>query len=131
MLFPVYVHVGDKDHAHGVTIPDLPGCFSAADEWEDLPRMVQEAVELYFEGEEMEIPEPTALDKLMEREEYQGGAWLMVDIDEENIHPKTVRLNISMPESLVRKVDGYAKAHHLSRSAFLAKAAQEAMEDRG
>jgi predicted RNase H-like HicB family nuclease len=45
MLFPVYVHVGDKDHAHGVTIPDLPGCFSAADEWEDLPRMVQEAVE--------------------------------------------------------------------------------------
>nr|WP_295580638.1 type II toxin-antitoxin system HicB family antitoxin [uncultured Lamprocystis sp.] len=30
MLYPVYVHPGDADHAHGVTIPDFPGCFSAA-----------------------------------------------------------------------------------------------------
>jgi len=35
MLYPVYVHLGDETHAHGVTIPDFPGCFSAAD---DLPR---------------------------------------------------------------------------------------------
>ena len=30
MLYPVYVHIGDADHAHGVTFPDFPGCFSAA-----------------------------------------------------------------------------------------------------
>ena len=33
MLYPVYVHPGDESHAHGVTFPDFPGCFSAADEW--------------------------------------------------------------------------------------------------
>ncbi len=27
MLYPVYVHMGDEDHAHGITIPDFPGCF--------------------------------------------------------------------------------------------------------
>ena len=32
MLYPVYVHVGDDQYAHSVTIPDFPGCFSAADE---------------------------------------------------------------------------------------------------
>ncbi len=33
MLYPAYIHIGDDQHAHGVTIPDFPGCFSAADEW--------------------------------------------------------------------------------------------------
>ena len=34
MLYPVYVHTGDTDHAHGVTFPDFPGCFAAADRWD-------------------------------------------------------------------------------------------------
>ena len=45
MLYPVYIHMGDADHAHGVTFPDFPGCFSAVDDWIDLPAAVQEAVE--------------------------------------------------------------------------------------
>jgi hypothetical protein len=31
MLYPVYVH-RDLESSHGVTFPDFPGCFSAADE---------------------------------------------------------------------------------------------------
>jgi predicted RNase H-like HicB family nuclease len=50
MLYPVYVQVGDADHAHGVSFPDFPGCFSAADTWSDLPAAVQEAVEAHFNG---------------------------------------------------------------------------------
>ena len=50
MLYPVYVHVGDDQYAHSVTIPDFPGCFSAADEWDDLPANIQEAVELHIDG---------------------------------------------------------------------------------
>ena len=58
MLYPVYVHLGDDNHAHGVTIPDFPGCFYAADDWDLLPTNIQEAIELYCEGEDMEIPVP-------------------------------------------------------------------------
>lgn len=50
MLYPVYVHPGDADHAHGVTLPDFPGCFCAADDWQALPGVLQEAAELYCEG---------------------------------------------------------------------------------
>ena len=81
MLYPVYVQLGDENHAHGVTIPDFPGCFSAADDWDLLPANIQEAIELYCEGEDMEIPVPTLLEKLMSNPEYEGGAWLLVDVD--------------------------------------------------
>jgi len=59
MIYPVYVHLGDAEHAHGATIPDFPGCFSAADDWQDLPAKIQEAIEVYCEGEALEIPAPT------------------------------------------------------------------------
>ena len=65
MLYPVYVHVGDADHAHGVTFPDFPGCFSAVDDWSDLPAAVQEAVEAHFSGEADAAPPPTPLELLM------------------------------------------------------------------
>jgi predicted RNase H-like HicB family nuclease len=129
MLYPIYVHLGDKQHAYGVTLPDFPGCFSAADSWEDLPAKIQEAVELHFEGEELEIHRPTPLNELAAQPEYQGGVWMMVDIDLARIRPKAVRINISLPDLLVRRIDAYAKAHHMSRSGFLAKAAEEAMRE--
>lgn len=81
MLYPVYLHLGDDKYAHSVTIPDFPGCFSAADSEEDLPRVLQEAAELYFEGEEMEIPPPTPLGQLKQNPSYEGGIWQLVDID--------------------------------------------------
>lgn len=127
MLYPAYVHLGDKHHAHGVTLPDFPGCFSAADDWEGFPAAIQEAVELYFEGEDMEIPPPTPLEALANRPEYEGGIWMLVDLDLARIRPKAVRINISLPEPLVKRIDAYAKVRRLSRSAFLAQAATEAM----
>ena len=131
MLYPVYVHLGDAQHAHGATIPDFPGCFSAADDLSALPAAIQEAAELYFDGETLDIPAPTPLDRLTSNPDYQGGAWLLVEIDLGRIRPKSVRVNISLPETLARRIDAHAKARHLSRSAFLAQAASEAMRKAG
>lgn len=86
MLYPVYVHRGDEGHAHGVTIPDFPGCFSAADDWADIPTMVQEALEVYFDGESMDSPPPRSLEELSRLEEFQGGFWMLVDIDTTRIY---------------------------------------------
>src|SRR5919106_5591722 len=76
MLYPVYVHK-DSESAYGVTFPDFPGCFSAADDLEELPRLAQEAIEVHFEGEDVEIPPPTALEKLAADPAYQEerGSW--------------------------------------------------------
>jgi predicted RNase H-like HicB family nuclease len=127
MLYPVYVHVGDKKHAHGMQFPDFPGCFSAADDWQDINRMAQEAVECHVAGEDAPLPMPTPLEKLARDRKYKGGVWMLVDLDISRLDPAPKRVNISLPGSLLSRIDEYAEEHHLSRSGFLAKAAQEAM----
>jgi len=123
MLYPAYIHVGDDQHAHGVTIPDFPGCFSAADQWEDLPRMIQEAAEVYFEGEDIPVPAPTPLEQWTANPEYQGGVWLLVDIDLAKLKVKAKRVNITLSENLLQEIDRYAVRYHMTRSGLLAQAA--------
>jgi predicted RNase H-like HicB family nuclease len=89
MLYPVYLHVGDERHAHGISIPDFPGCFSAADSWEGLPQAIQEAAEVFFEGEETEIPAPTPIERLALDPAYQGGAWMLAEIDVSKLGPSS------------------------------------------
>jgi predicted RNase H-like HicB family nuclease len=55
-LYPVYVYIGNKKHAHGIVFPDFPGCFSAADHLEDLPANIQEAVEAHFQATAYRYP---------------------------------------------------------------------------
>ncbi len=132
MLYPVYVHFGDSAHADGAQVPDFPGCFSAADDWQDLPRMVQEAVEVWCMGEDMDLPAPTALEVLAARPEFTGGVWMLIDVDVSHLEvqssaQKPMRINISMPTGLVHEIDAYARSHGATRSGFLAQAARAAM----
>lgn len=127
MLYPVYVHIGDKKHAHGMEFPDFPGCFSAADDWRDINRMAQEAVECHVAGERAPLPEPTALEKLARDPKYKGGVWMLVDLDTTRLDSAPKRVNISLPGQLLSRIDEYAEERHLSRSGFLAKAAEEAI----
>ncbi|MDZ7857848.1 type II toxin-antitoxin system HicB family antitoxin [Sphaerotilus sp.] len=128
MLYPVYVHMGDTEHAHGVTFPDFPGCFAAADEWEGLPAAVQEAVQAHFHGEPDAVPAPTPMERLAQDPQYRDGVWLLVDLDLSRIEGRAVRLNVSLPANLVKRIDAWAGAHHMTRSGFLARAAQQAMQ---
>lgn len=126
MLYPVYIHK-DEDSAYGMTFPDFPNCFAAADELEDLLPMAQEALELYFEGEQLLIPEPSVPEQWLNDERFQGGYWMLIDLDLNKLRTTPIRLNISLPEYLVHQIDAYTKAHHQTRSGFLARAAQKAM----
>lgn len=35
MLYPIGIEMGDENHAYGVVVPDVPGCFSAGDTLEE------------------------------------------------------------------------------------------------
>lgn len=62
----VIVHK-DENSAYGMTFPDAPGCFSAADEIDDLFAMASEALELWGEGmreDGLPIPEPRDFEAL-------------------------------------------------------------------
>ena len=126
MLYPVYVH-HEEGSAFGAIVPDFPGCFSAADNWKDLPRMVQEAIEVHCEGESFSVPSPSSIDDL-DGEEYQGGQWVFVDVNLDKLNTKVMRLNITLKEALVNRVDSKAKSSGMTRSGFLAEAATEKLE---
>lgn len=49
MLYPIAISTGDQDHAWGVEVPDIPGCYSAGDDLDDAMAMAREAIEGHFE----------------------------------------------------------------------------------
>ena len=128
MHYLAYIHK-DQDSAWSVTFPDFPGCFTAADDIADLPRLAQEAVEVHFEGEDLPIPKPSAPEDWAGDKRFRGGYWAFVDLDLSGINAKSVRLNISLPERLLGRIDAEAGVRRLSRSAFLALAAEREMAD--
>jgi predicted RNase H-like HicB family nuclease len=130
MLYPLYVHQ-DEGSAFGGSFPDFPGCFTAADEQADLPGMAQVAVETYFEGEDAEIPPPSGIARWKDHPDYQGGFWLLVEIDLSRVNAKPMRLNVSLPAHLVQRIDRYTDAYHMTPSGFLAQAAARALAEGG
>ena len=91
----------------------------------DLPARVQEAVELYFEGEDLPLP-PSDLATLRTRPEFAyDGLWMLFDIDTSRLTTRAKRFNATLPENLLAAIDDYVKTHGGSRSGFLAEAARE------
>ena len=63
MKYHVVIHK-DPGSSYGVTVPDLPGCFSGGDTFEEALSSVREAIECHIEGILMDgdsIPEKKAL----------------------------------------------------------------------
>lgn len=57
----------DPDSAYGLTFPDAPGCFSAADEMDDLFATAEEAIALWTEAmiaDRQTIPAPRDFSEL-------------------------------------------------------------------
>jgi predicted RNase H-like HicB family nuclease len=131
MLFPIAIELGDAKHAYGVIVPDLPGCFSAGDTMEEAIANAEEAILLHLEDDfapgNARVPSISTLADLRTRKKYQGFAWGVVDVDLAKLSAKALRVNITVPERLLNTIDEYAERHGESRSAFLTRAALEAM----
>lgn len=125
MLIPVVVHK-DEDSDYGVTIPDAPGCFTAGSTMEEAVNNVQEAIECYLSERESIYPSP--LEKLMADPDYEGGTWVMVDVDLSFLRPKYKRYNITVPEHVMKQIDLKVKELGVNRSAFLVDAARRALK---
>ncbi len=131
MEYPVVIHHED-DSAFGVTVPDIPGCFSAGDTMSDALHNVKEAINGHLEilaedGED--IPQATTADSFFSVEDYSGGIWAIVDIDITPYLGKTVRINITLPEVVLNKIDHFVASHseYASRSAFLSQVSLKEM----
>jgi len=72
------------------------------------------------------IPAPSKLEDIMDDPDYSDTvAILVVSVSETK--PRSVRVNITVPEDMLRKIDTVAKKRGMSRSSFLVQAAQKAI----
>jgi predicted RNase H-like HicB family nuclease len=133
MLYPIAISVGDDDHAWGVEVPDIPGCFSAGDDLDDAMAMAREAIEGHFEmlaEDGAPIPVANKVTFHATNAEYSGCTWALVDIDITRYLGKAQKLNITLPCYLLTRIDEYVLHHpeEKSRSGFLAAAALEVLQ---
>jgi len=123
MRYPIIIHK-DKDSDYGVTVPDIPGCFSAGNSIDDAIKEAQEAIECHLEGALMDGETvPPATDIETHQADFDDGIWALVDVDLSKLESKSKRINITMAERVLSMVDESAEREHETRSGFLAKAA--------
>ena len=125
MRFVVVIHK-DMGTGYGVTVPDLPGCFSAGDTLEEAIESAQEAIACHIEGLLLDgepVPERATLEMHQSNEDYQDGLWVLVPVDISKLSSKTRRVNITLPERVLAIVDQASVREGGSRSGWLARAA--------
>jgi predicted RNase H-like HicB family nuclease len=108
----------------GVAVPDLPGCFSAADSGIDESiENAKEAIELWIEvalDQEMEIPRPSMITDLQKKKEYKGWIWAVAEVDPALLSDEIERINITLPKRVLSRLDAKAKKAGETRSGFIA-----------
>jgi predicted RNase H-like HicB family nuclease len=120
----------DADSDFGVSFPDFPGVITAGTTLDDARAMAEEALALHVEGmtEDGEaIPEPSSLEDVMSDPENRTGVAILVSLKAEQ--PKSVRVNVTLPEDVLAQIDTYAEAHGFTRSGFLAQAAKKLISE--
>jgi len=129
MKYSIVIHK-DANSDYSVTIPDLTGCYSAGETIEEAINMAQEAAECHIEGmliDSEPIPTPSDIEKHKENPDYKDGTWALIEVDISKLSLKSKRINITIPERLLRTVDQYAKKYGSSRSGLLSQAITEYM----
>lgn len=121
---------GGGDCAWGVRFPDVDGCFSGADEADGIFTNAMEALELHLDG--MDLPKARSAAEIAALPEYRDelarGSFLVEvpllrhgNLDEDP--------GLASDPLLLEAVDAAAGARALTRSAFLARAARDAVLD--
>ena len=127
MRYPIVIHK-DRDSDYGVTVPDLPGCFSAGDTADEALGNAIEAIECHIEGlliDGERIPPAKPIEHYRAKREFASGIWALVDVDLSKLSGKARRVNITLPERILAQIDSFVSRTGDTRSGFLVHAALE------
>ena len=124
MRYPIAIEPGDRRHAFGVVVPDLPGCFSAGDTLDEAIDNATEAITLWLEtviDDGGTVPAPRSISEHQKNPQFAGWIWALVNIDLAQLSDKVERINITLPARVLRRIDAAAKDAGESRSGFIAR----------
>ncbi|GHB19401.1 type II toxin-antitoxin system HicB family antitoxin [Salinicola rhizosphaerae] len=134
MQYPIAIEWGDDQHATGIVFPDIPGAVTAGDSVEQAYELAVEVAHIQLEemvSAGQSIPMPGNIEQHRKNPEFEGWGWGLVEIDVTPYLGKTEKVNVTLPGSLVRRIDDYVTLHGVkSRSAFLTTAALHELDNR-
>jgi predicted RNase H-like HicB family nuclease len=131
MRFVLALHT-DDNVKYGVTVPDLPGCFSAGDTFDESVEAAIEAIEAHVETlieDGGQLPDPKSLAIHKANPDLVDAVWVVIDVPVEKYFGPAEKINITVPAVALRRIDAYAQRHGETRSGFLLRAAERAMRD--
>lgn len=124
MKYPIAIECDNKKHTCGVVVPDLPGCFSAGTTPEAAYENAKESIARWIDAEldaEHEIPPASRLEDLIKQKKFKGWVFALVDIPDSLLADKAVRINITLPGRVLRRLDFLAKKSGETRSGYIAR----------
>lgn len=127
MYYPVRV-IKKSTSEYEAEALDLSGCLSCGRTTEDAIHLVTANIETHLAQlveDNRPLPVPQSIEYHQDRTGVTEGAWVLVSIDLSKLSLKPKRVNISIPERLLKAFDAYAEKHGLTRSGLLAQATSE------
>ncbi len=121
-----YIAVINKENGkqYGVIFPDFLGCVTAGKNLEEAKEMAQEALQFHVDGmlkDGEDLPYGMTLDEIKKKYK-KAEIFLVVAV---KIKTKATRINISIDEKLLRKLDKFLLNRNETRSSFFAKSIEK------
>ncbi len=123
-----YALIHEENGAFGISFPDFPGCISGGDSAEEALGRGRSTLAFHVAGmleDSDPLPRLRSLDELRADRGFRADAKdaivAMVEVD---LPGKAVRLNISLDEYLIERIDRAAGAAGETRSGWLTRASK-------
>jgi predicted RNase H-like HicB family nuclease len=126
MRYPIVIEAGSEITAYGVVVPDLPGCFSAGDTFDEAFENTRAAIASWIEtalDASGTVPTPGKISDHAHYSEYAGMEWTHVDIDGTLLDDREDRVNVNVPRRILSSIVRYVLARGETRNRFLVKVA--------
>lgn len=114
---------------YGVSFPDFPGCTTAGRTLNEARTRAVEALAFHIDGMKEDgqaIPEPSDMETIMRDRENRDGVAILVEAPPQQ--SRTVRVNITLSEDMLREIDAFAEEKGYTRSGLIVRAARTLME---
>ncbi len=116
----------NKSSDYAVIFPDFPTCITAGKTLDEAQIMAEEALQFHIDGmieDNDEIPNPSSFDSVKAKYK-KTEIFLVIPIKTPS---KATRINITVDEKFLRKLDKYLETLDESRSSFFVSAAKRVM----
>jgi len=125
MKYPVVLLKNASNENYEIIVPDLLGCKSKANSIDAAIEIITQTIGGHLSilaeyGEN--IPNGSLIDNYIN--EFTGGVWAIVDIDISPYLGKSHKINVTLPELLIKQIDDRVSKSDLykTRSGFIASA---------